>query len=271
MAATLTLLYVDDDPGLLDIGRIFLERSGQFTVETVTSATEALELLKTRDFDAIISDYMMPEMDGIEFLKKVRGTGDTIPFIILTGRGCEEVVIQALNEGATYYLQKGGKLVPQFTELSHQIRHAVQQHRSEADIRDLKRRERAILDFLPDPTFVTDSAGHVTLWNRAMEGLTGIPSAEMIGKGNFEYAIPFYGKRQPLLLDLLAEPEKALAKKYAGISREGEILVATTSKARLNGKPVTLLARAGPLCNQRGEPWGAIESVRVIPENKGDV
>jgi len=266
LAATISLLYVDDDPGLLEIGRIFLEPSGQFTVETVASAPEALDLLRTRNFDAIISDYMMPEMDGIEFLKKVRKAGDTIPFIILTGRGCEEVVIQALNEGATYYLQKGGKLVPQFTELAHQIRHAVQQRRAETDIRDLERREIAILDFLPDPTFVIDGTGHVALWNRAMEEMTGIAAAEMIGKGEFEYAVPFYGRRQPLLLDLIAEPDKALAKKYAQVSREGEILVARTSKARLKGKPVTLMVRAGPLYNHRGEIWGAIESVCEIPE-----
>ena len=195
----MSILYVDDDPGLLEIGRIFLERSGQFTIETITSAPAALDLIRTREFDAIISDYMMPDMDGIAFLKKVRGAGNSIPFIILTGRGCEEVAIQALNEGATYYIQKGGKLVPQFTGIAHQIRHAVQQRRAEADILDLQLRESGILNFLPDATFTIDGTGHVTLWNRAMEALTGIPAAQMIGKGEHDYAIPFYGKSQPAL------------------------------------------------------------------------
>ena len=94
------------DPGLLEIGRIFLERSGQFTLETITSAPAALDLIRAREFDAIISDYMMPDIDGIAFLKKVGGAGNSIPFISLTGRGCEEVAIQALNKGATYTSRK---------------------------------------------------------------------------------------------------------------------------------------------------------------------
>jgi CheY-like chemotaxis protein len=56
----MSVLYVDDDPGLLEIGKIFLERGGQFAVETVTSAPAALTLLDTKEYDAIISDYMMP-------------------------------------------------------------------------------------------------------------------------------------------------------------------------------------------------------------------
>jgi len=265
----MSILYVDDDPGLLEVGRIFLERSGPFAVETVTSAPAALDLLRTGEFDAVISDYMMPEMDGITFLKKVRGSGDTIPFIILTGRGCEEVVIQALNEGATYYIQKGGKLVPQFTEIAHQIRHAVQQRRAEADILDLQRRESDILNFLPDATFIIDSSGHVTLWNRAIEEMTGIAAAQMIGKGDFEYAIPFYGEQRPLLANLVAGPDKAIAKEYANVIREGQIVVAITTKARLKRRPVSLVVRAGPLHNRRGEIAGAIESVREIPHGQG--
>ena len=104
----ISILYVDDEPGLLEIGKIFLERSGQFSVDTSTSALAALAMLDAKKYDAIISDYQMPEMDGIRFLKKIRASGNTLPFIILTGRGREEIVIQALNEGATFYLQKGG-------------------------------------------------------------------------------------------------------------------------------------------------------------------
>ena len=136
----ISILYVDDEPGLLDVGKIFLERDGQFTVETVTSATLALEAMRTKKFDAIISDYQMPEVDGIEFLKRVRASGNTIPFIIFTGRGREEIVIQALNEGADFYLQKGGEPVSQFAELVHKVRKAVLQRRAETSVRDHERR-----------------------------------------------------------------------------------------------------------------------------------
>ena len=88
-----TVLYVDDESTLLEIGKIFLERSGQFSVDIITSAPAALALLNTKNYDAIIADYQMPGMDGIEFLKKVRSSGNTIPFILFTGRGREEIVI----------------------------------------------------------------------------------------------------------------------------------------------------------------------------------
>ena len=123
----ITLLLVDDETSLLDTGKIFLEKTGDIVVHTAPSAHAALSLMKSTDYDAIISDYQMPGMDGIELLKQVRRSGNTIPFILFTGRGREEVVIQALNEGADYYLQKGGDPKSQFAELSHKIRQAVQQ------------------------------------------------------------------------------------------------------------------------------------------------
>ena len=118
----LSILYVDDEPSLLEIGKLFLEQRGQFSVETVTSAPAALTLLKTKTYDAIISDYQMPDMNGIEFLKEVRASGNTIPFILFTGRGREEIVIQAINEGADFYLQKGGEPKSQFAELIQKIK-----------------------------------------------------------------------------------------------------------------------------------------------------
>ncbi|MGA7628615.1 MAG: PAS domain S-box protein, partial [Methanoregula sp.] len=125
-----TILYVDDEATLLEIGKLFLESGGQFSVDTITSASAALAVMDTKSYDAIIADYQMPEMDGIEFLKKVRTSGNTIPFILFTGRGREEIVIQALNEGADFYLQKGGEPKSQFVELSHKIITAIERKRA---------------------------------------------------------------------------------------------------------------------------------------------
>jgi len=127
----ISILYVDDEPDLLEVTKLFLEKTGQFSVETCTSPLKAREILASTRYDAIVSDYQMPEMDGIEFLKRVRGSGNTIPFILFTGRGREEVVIEALNSGADFYLQKGGDPRSQFAELMHKIKIAVQQRRAE--------------------------------------------------------------------------------------------------------------------------------------------
>jgi len=139
MPPSLRVLYVDDDPGLLEIGKLFLEQSGRFSVDIITSAPAALTLLNATKYDAIISDYQMPGMDGIGFLKSVRASGNTIPFILFTGRGREEIVIQALNEGANFYLQKGGEPEAQFAELVHKIQISVEHHRAAEKIQALNR------------------------------------------------------------------------------------------------------------------------------------
>lgn len=134
-------LYVDDESGLLEIGKFYLELEGGIKVTTINSAIKALEVLEQEPFDIVISDYHMPGMDGIELLKKINEKfGDKIPFIIFTGRGREAVVIEALNNGATFYLQKGGEPKPQFRELADKIKRAVVSKRlQEKTETDLKR------------------------------------------------------------------------------------------------------------------------------------
>ena len=127
MANPIRVLYVDDEPALLQIGKLFLEKDGEFSIATIGSAPAALELLAKEQFDAIISDYQMPDMDGIQFLIEVRKRFGKIPFILFTGKGREEIVIQAINNGADFYLQKGGNPDAQFAELSHQVLMIVSQ------------------------------------------------------------------------------------------------------------------------------------------------
>lgn len=140
MQDTLRVLYVDDEPGLLGIGKLFLEKQGGFYVDTFASARVALDQLDREQYDAIISDYQMPEMDGITFLKHLKAAGNTTPFIIFTGRGREEVVIEALNEGADFYIQKGGEPKAQFAELANKIRYAVTRRQVEEDLSESQKR-----------------------------------------------------------------------------------------------------------------------------------
>jgi len=127
-------LYVDDEPGLLEVGRLFLEESPEFSVETAVSAQAALDSPAIASCDAIISDYQMPGMDGIAFLKAVRKKYGDIPFILFTGKGREEVVIEAINNGADFYLQKGGDPTAQFAELAHKIRQAVSRRKAQQEL-----------------------------------------------------------------------------------------------------------------------------------------
>ena len=125
-----TILYVDDEESLLDLGKIFIENMSDFSVDTAVSAKRALDVLENKKYDAIISDYQMPDMDGIALLKHLRKTSD-VPFILFTGKGREEVVIEALNSGADFYIQKGGEPKSQFTELIHKLNQAISRKKAE--------------------------------------------------------------------------------------------------------------------------------------------
>ena len=264
-----SLLYVDDEPGLLEIGKLFLEHTGDFSVTCVLSAKEALEKLKEKQFDAIIADYQMPGMDGIGLLKEVRARHGSLPYILFTGKGREEVVIEAINNGADFYLQKGGDPRSQFAELSHKIRQAIGRVQSEVALATSEKRLADIINFLPDATFAIDTAGVVIAWNRAMEDLSGIPAAQILGKGNLEYACAFYGERRRMLIDLIITPDKQFeADHYTYTVHAPTTLTGETIYER-PGKPrLYLWGKASTLFNDRGEQIGAIESIRDITERK---
>ena len=88
----------------------------------------------------MVSDYQMPEMDGIAFLKHLRERDDTIPFIIFTGRGREEIAVAAFENGADFYIQKGGDPKAQFAELAHKIRKSVEQRAAVQALKDSETR-----------------------------------------------------------------------------------------------------------------------------------
>jgi len=125
------VLYIDDEPTLLTLTRIYLKEEADLDVEVADSAEKGLIRLRSECFDAVISDYDMPDMDGIELLKCVRAENPSIPFIIFTGKGREEIVIEALNYGADFYLQKGGEPKPLFIELANAVKHLVRRNQAE--------------------------------------------------------------------------------------------------------------------------------------------
>jgi len=132
----------------------------------------------------------------------------------------------------------------------------------------LKKSERQLSDivnFLPDAMFAIDGAGRVIAWNRLMEELSGIKADEMIGKGDFEYALPFYGERRPMLIDLVTRRNASIERGYTYFKRGGNSLYAEQRVER-EGSTVWLRAESNLMLDQNENVIGAIELIRDITD-----
>lgn len=175
------VLYLDNEEALLEICQRYLERDPEFQVEIESDGFSAIERIKREEFDVILSDYDMPGLNGIEFLRLVRVTNPVIPFIIISGKGREELVIQSLNEGADFYVQKGGDIRSQFTELIHKIRHAVEKRRNFQALRVSEERFRALTEQSPDIVLRFDKNHRILYANPRFTEISGIHPEDIIG------------------------------------------------------------------------------------------
>jgi PAS domain S-box-containing protein len=144
----------------------------------------------------------------------------------------------------------------------------TEQKRVEEIVKNSEQRLGQIVDFLPDPTWVIDSEGQVVTWNQAMENLTGIAAADIVGKGNYEYALPFYGERRPVLIDLVRDWDSEFEKKYLSIKKVGKKLVSESYHPNLGDGGLHLSGNASLIYDAAGQVAGAIESLRDVSERK---
>jgi PAS domain S-box-containing protein len=263
------VMYVDDEPALLDLGKIFLEQSGHLQVDTVSSVEQALEKMQRVKYDGIISDYQMPGKDGLEFLKYIRAHNPDLPFILFTGRGREEIVIEALNSGADFYLQKGGEHKSQFVELEHKIKNAIDRKRTHDNLRESEQRMADIINFLPDATFAVNLENKVIAWNKTIEAMTGIPADAILGTAGYSIATSIYGEKKSFLADLILNKNMDVETQYPYLHRQGDKIISESFLPNLyGGKGAHVWLIASPLYDTRGNVIGAIEAIRDITQRK---
>jgi CheY-like chemotaxis protein len=264
---------VDDEPALLEVLKPFIERSGEMSVQTARSATEALSILPEKSFDAIIVDYDMPEINGIEFLKILRSKGDTTPVIIFTGIGHERTAIDAINYGANFFLQKDEDPKKQFHSLCEMVKTAVESRYVGKKLGTTGKIVSDMINFSLDPGFAIDREGRVVAWNTAMEHLTDIPAGEMVGESDYLYSLPFFGTKRKMLVNLVFEPDEEIKRqKYMIISRvpKGPVM-ALTRGINKDGREWTLWSKAMPVYDMQGNFIAAVGIVRDVTATSEDV
>ena len=144
----------------------------------------------------------------------------------------------------------------------------TERKRAEEDLRVSQRQLADIINFLPDATLVIDKQGKVIAWNKAIEAMTGIRAQDMLGKGDYEYALPFYGKRRPIVVDLALHPAPEMNEHYTTIQGSGDTLFGESYVTHLPSGHAHLSATASVLRDAKGEIVAAIECIRDRTEHK---
>lgn len=134
--------------------------------------------------------------------------------------------------------------------------------------RKVERQMSQIINFLPDPTFVIDKERRVIAWNRAMEELTGVKAEAMLGRGNYEYALPLYGERRPMVIDLIGDWNDEIAERYDYVRQRGDRLFSETREPYRPLGDRHFHITAGPLYDENGSAAGAIETIHDITDRR---
>ncbi len=269
----LSVLLIDDEPALLEVLKPFIERSGEIRVHTEQSSTGALKILTEKSFDAIIVDYSLPDINGIDFLKILRSKGDTTPVIIFTGVGHERTAIDAINYGANFFLKKEEDPQKLFHDLVEKVKTAVEGKYIGKKLGTSRKIISDMINFSLEPYFAIDIEGKVVAWNTAMEQLTDTIAGDMVGKSDYLYSVPFFGTRRKMLIDLVFEPDEVIKdQRYQIISRVAKgPVIAVTKGVNKDGAEWTLWSKAMPLYDMQGNFIAAVGIMRDVTATFRDV
>ncbi len=180
--AIISILLVDNDPRILETSNQAWKSCGNIEVGTAVSVEKAMELLKKKRFDVILSEYHIDGMDGIQFLDNLRSKGDYTPFILYTDQCDERTILKAIKSGAEFVLEKSRDPKSQILELRHIVDELVKRKVVEDALRRREKDFRAIVDKNADAMIVLGLSGVIQYANPAAIDLFNLPESEMIGK-----------------------------------------------------------------------------------------
>lgn len=182
--AQIRLLYLDDDEMFLDVSRQYLERETEgISITTETDPEAALRSLEEQQVDCIISDYDMPEMDGLAFLDRVRERDADTPFILFTGKGSEEVAAQAIRAGVDSYLRKQAGPA-QYSLLANRVETLVDQAWARKRARKMEQTYELLAKTATDAFWIREMETNRTLYS---EGIRRFGYEPGIREDGFEW------------------------------------------------------------------------------------
>lgn len=184
------VLLVDDDTSLLQVAELILKDMDKYImVESATNIEQAYKKLGEKTFDVLVSDYEMPQKNGLDFLKELRAKNIKTPFILFTGKGREEIAIQALNLGADRYLNKNGTPEAVYKELTKSIHILHERDRAQNMLFESEERLRLFIENAPDAIFVCDLQGRFLDANKELQALNGYSKEEIFNKDMFDLGL----------------------------------------------------------------------------------
>jgi PAS domain S-box-containing protein len=237
------VLVVDDEPDLCSLTKNYLELQGEMVVDTAFSAQGAKDILAFKRYDIILSDYLLPGENGIQFLTSLRTAGNRIPFVLFTCKEREEIVIEALNSGANGYMQKGGNAVTQYKELENLIRTLVQQNRTEEALKESEARYRDMVELIPAAIFEMDLSGNFTFLNHFALELFGYTCRELTdGIESMDILVPEDRGRAFENIQRIVQKKETTFQEFTALRKDGTTFPVTVTASIIlhQGHPVGL-------------------------------
>ena len=223
-----SILHVEDEPPFAEMASQWLNRvSDKLEIETENDPKEAVDRIESEGFDAVLTDYDMPSVDGLELTEEVMDVKPDLPVILYTGKGSEEIASEAIGKGVTDYFQKGNG-EDHFDRLANRLENAACNYRMRRRLSRLEDFGEAVLE-AEDPIVVRDSEGSVLAVNRGLEERTEHSSEEIVGKEAEEFDYMSWVEDPP--------EGRALHEQRVGVEfSEGEVYIGDTIHYSIAGR-----------------------------------
>jgi PAS domain S-box-containing protein len=270
------VLHVDDDPLLREITKLMLlDLDSNFKIDNASSVDESLKKLSTGHYDVVVSDYEMPQKDGLQFLKELREQNNDIPFILFTGKGREEVVVKALNMGADGYINKQGNPETVYGELEHIILTSFEKRNTQKLLWESEERFKKLVTNSKDAIMLTQADGIIRYLSPASKNVLGYEPSELIGKVPW-IIHPDDLQRVQTVFQLALSSKVSKTLEYRILTKQGETKWVSHAFSQIleNGKPTQIVSNLTDITERKKAEEAIIQSethYRLLADNIRDV